>query len=81
MIGPDGICKSEASPLDNIFLVEDEVLAQRMRAFIAKLGDTRGRTALDRWTLLNELGGLGEWQLPGWFKSLAITRLKDLTGS
>jgi hypothetical protein len=79
LVGPNGTCNADASPSDNIFLAEHEALAQRMRAFAAKLDDTRGRTALDRWTLLSELGALAEWQLSGWFKALATRRLKDLT--
>ncbi|WP_254027056.1 hypothetical protein, partial [Mesorhizobium ventifaucium] len=53
----------EASPSENLLIVETNVLAERMRALAAKIDDTRGRTAIDRWGLLNELGGLAEWQV------------------
>lgn len=77
LVGPNGTCKVEASPSDDIFLVETAILSQQMRSLAAKLEDTRGRIALDRWTLLNELGSLPEWQLSGWFKSLAVKPLKN----
>ncbi|RVO40422.1 helicase [Sinorhizobium meliloti] len=78
IVGPPGICKSEASPSDDIFLVETTALAARMTEFAAKVDDTRGRTAIERWTLLNEIGELSEWQPSGWFRSLAKTPLKSL---
>jgi hypothetical protein len=78
ILGPGGICKSEASPSDDIFLVEPTALAARMREFSAKIEDTRGRTVMERWGLLKELGGLAEWQLDGWHKVLAKVRLKSL---
>lgn len=78
LVGPPGICKSEASPSDDIYLVETSALVERMRSFISKIDDTRGRTAIDRWTLLNELGGLAEWQPTGFFGALATKTLKSL---
>ncbi|MGX1101589.1 hypothetical protein [Amorphus sp. MBR-141] len=78
LIGPPGICKSEASPSDEIFLVETKALVERMQMFVAKIDDTRGRTAIDRWTLLNELGSLGEWQPNGFFRALAQKTLRSL---
>ena len=78
IVGPPGICKSEASPSDDIFLVESTALAARMTEFAAKIDDTRGRTVIERWTVLNEIGELTEWQPSGWFRSLAKTQLKSL---
>ncbi|TAV87886.1 hypothetical protein [Rhizobium leguminosarum] len=78
IVGPPGVCKGEASPSDNIYLCETQALAARMREFAAKVDDTRGRTAIERWTILNEIGGLSEWQASGWFRALAKTRLKSL---
>ena len=78
IVGPAGICKSEASPSDNLFLTEPAALAGRMREFAAKIDDTRAKTAMERWALIKELGGLAEWQLAGWFKILAKTPLKSL---
>lgn len=78
LVGPSGICKSEASPSEDIYLVETKSLADRMRAFAAKIDDTRGRTAIDRWTLLNELGGLAEWQPAGYFDALAQRTLRSV---
>jgi hypothetical protein len=72
------VCKSEASPSDDIFLVETNALAARMMEFAAKIDDTRGRTVMERWTILNEIGTLSEWQPAGWFRSLAKTSLKSL---
>lgn len=78
LVGPPGVCKSEASPSENIFLVETQVLAARMLEFAAKVEDTKGRIAIERWTILNEIGGLSEWQASGWFRALAKTPLRSL---
>jgi hypothetical protein len=78
LVGPSGVCKSEASPSEDIFLVETRSLVARMQTFAAKIDDTRGRTAIDRWTLLNELGGLAEWQPNGFFGALAQKTLKSV---
>jgi len=78
IIGPAGVCKSEASPSDEIFLVETSVLAAKMRALATKIDDVRGRTTVERYALLEELGGLPEWQLEGFFAILAQTPLRSL---
>lgn len=78
LVGPPGVCKSEASPSEEIFLVETDALVACMRTFAAKIDDTRGRTAIDRWTLLNELGGLAEWQPIGFFGALAQKTLRSM---
>jgi hypothetical protein len=78
IIGPAGVCKAEASPSEKIFVVDPPTLAARMTEFAAKVADTRGRTVMERWGLLHELGNLFEWQTVGWFKFLARMRLKDL---
>jgi tetratricopeptide (TPR) repeat protein len=78
IVGPDGICKAEASPSAELFLVRTSILAETLRALVAKIDDSRGGTAMDRWTLLNELGALAEWQLPGLFARLARTPLRSL---
>ncbi len=78
LVGPSGVCRSEASPSENIFLVETTSLADRMRTLAAKIDDTRGRIAIDRWTLLNELGGLAEWQPIGFFGALAQKTLRSV---
>ncbi len=78
LVGPPGLCRPEASPSDNIFLVETEFLVDRLRELAVKIEDTRGRTAFERWGLLEELGRLAEWQLAGFFKALAQTPLRSL---
>lgn len=78
LVGPPGICKEEASPSEEIYLVEITTLADRMRNLAAKIDDTRGRTVMERWGLLNEIGGFAEWQVPGWFGALATTQLRGL---
>lgn len=78
IVGPKGTCRVEANPSDEIYLVETAALAARMREFAAKIDDTRGKTVLERYTLLKELGGLAEWLVDGWFKVLSINKLKDL---
>ena len=49
-----------------------------MTEFAAKIDDTRGWILIERWTILNEIGELSEWQPSGWFRSLAKTPLKSL---
>jgi hypothetical protein len=78
IVGPAGACSKEASPSDTIYLVETAALQKRMEELTAKIDDTRGRTILERWTALKELGGFPEWQLEGWFKVLAATPFKTL---
>jgi hypothetical protein len=78
IVGPAGLCKEEASPSDDVFVVETCTLANRMTEFAAKVADTRGHTIIERWGLLHEIGNLFEWQTAGWFKFLGQTRLKDL---
>ncbi|MGG6892254.1 DEAD/DEAH box helicase family protein [Rhizobium sp. BR 315] len=78
VVGPAGICKPEASPSDALFLVETGALAVKMRELTAKIDDTRGKIAIERWALLKEIGSLAEWQLKGWFKVLATVPLKSL---
>lgn len=78
IIGPSGICKSEANPADNLYHVEAQPLAARMNELAAKIDDTRGKTAIERWTALGVLGELPEWQVTGWFKSLARVPLKEM---
>lgn len=78
IVGPPGVCKSEASPSDDIYLVETAALVARMTAFAAKIDDTRSRTMIERWTILNEIGTLSEWQPAGWFRSLAKTPLRSV---
>lgn len=78
LVGPAGVCKAEANPSENIFLVETGTLSARMRELSAKIDDTRGKTALERHALLKEVGALAEWLLPGWFRTLAKTPLRSL---
>lgn len=69
---------SDASPPDELYLVETAVLVNLMRALAAKIDDTRGRTAVERWALLDEIGYFAEWQITGWYGTLAQTRFRDL---
>lgn len=78
IVGPSGVCKDEANPSDNIYLVETGALSARMRELSAKIDDTRGKIVLERHALLKEVGGLAEWLLSGWFRTLAKTPLKNL---
>lgn len=78
IVGPPGVCKSEASPADDLFLVETGVLASRMRSLATKVDDVRGRIIIERYALLEEIGALPEWQLNGFFTVLAQTSLRSL---
>lgn len=78
LIGPPGVCKPEASPSDSIYLVATNDLVEYLLVLAAKIDDTRGRSDIERWHLLSELGTSNEWQLAGLFKILAKTRLASL---
>lgn len=78
IVGPAGVCKNEASPSDAIYLVETNVLADTILSLAAKIDDARGRTNIDRWAILSEIGLKEDWQISGLFKVLATTPLKSL---
>jgi len=79
VVGPIGTCGKEASPSPDICFVQTDFLFERLSLLAAKIEDCRGRTALERWTALNELGGLPEWQLDGWRQTLATIPIGSLT--
>ncbi|TIS90604.1 DEAD/DEAH box helicase family protein [Mesorhizobium sp.] len=78
MMGPDGTCKANANPSDRIFHLTMERFHASVAQYLAQIEDVRGRTALERWTILNEMGQLPEWQLKGWFNRLRDRLLRDL---
>lgn len=78
IVGPAGICRSDASPSDLVFLVETSELSDRLNNFAAKVSDTLGRTSMERWALLGELGSSPEWQIPGWFAALATRSMQSI---
>ncbi|MBP6580209.1 MAG: hypothetical protein KA199_01615, partial [Sphingorhabdus sp.] len=78
LVGPPGVCKAEASPSEEIFLVETDALTTKMWGLVTKIDDVRGRTNVERYALLEEIGALEEWQLPGVFTTLAQTKLRSL---
>jgi hypothetical protein len=78
IVGPDGTCKANASPSDDMFLLTPERFSQIVAQFVAKVDDVRGRIALERWTVFNEMGQLPEWQLLGLFNRFKDRTLKDI---
>jgi hypothetical protein len=78
LLGPDGICKANASPNDRMFHCSMDRFRNSLNQFLARIEDVRGRIALERWTIFNEMGQLAEWQLPGWFGRLKDQRLRDM---
>jgi hypothetical protein len=78
ILGGAGACTSEATPSNEIFLADPNQFADRTAELVAKIEDTRGRTAIERWADLNDLGGQEEWQLKGWWRWLARQQLKAL---
>lgn len=78
VVGEVGVRTTVASPSDQMYLITPNALAARLADFTAKIRDTQGRTNLERWTALRDLGGLSEWQLPGWWGALASAPMKKL---
>ncbi|WP_434725358.1 DEAD/DEAH box helicase family protein [Mesorhizobium sp. RIZ17] len=78
VLGPDGTCKANANPSDDLYLLTVKRFRDSLGQFLGRLEDVRGRTALERWTLINEMGQLPEWQLNGWFNLLRDRRLRDI---
>jgi len=78
IVGGEGACTANASPSDDLFLSDPKVITSKIRTFCSRVDDLRGRTDIERWTLLSELGQLSEWQLQGWFLAFKGKRLKDL---
>ncbi|MDK4703716.1 DEAD/DEAH box helicase family protein [Rhizobium sp. CNPSo 4062] len=78
IVGPPGKCHEQANPSDELYLCEIDNLVGKIEGFIAKLDDFRGRTTAERTQIIADFGSLKEWQLDGWFSSLATARLKEL---
>jgi hypothetical protein len=78
VIGPAGTCSTNASPGDRVFLLTPQRFEELIRSFAAKVDDVRGAVALERWTAVNEIGQLTEWQLTGWFTRFAEQLLEQL---
>jgi hypothetical protein len=76
IVGPDGTCAGNASPSGELWLTTPTKLKACVSRFCATIDDVRGRTALECWTGLNEIGQLPEWQLQGIF---AQVRQKQFT--
>ncbi|SCX31418.1 hypothetical protein DSM25559_3705 [Agrobacterium rosae] len=76
IVGPPGVRKSEASPSDE-YLPRGNLAARRTE-FAAKIYDTRGRTVMERWTILKQTGTPPNGRRRNGFRSLAKTPLKGL---
>jgi tetratricopeptide (TPR) repeat protein len=61
IVGPSGICRKEASPSVDLFLVEISTLTSRLKKLSARIDDNRGNTAMERWGELSEISDLFEW--------------------
>lgn len=78
IVGPEGVCKDEANPSDEMFFAETASVASLLDELAAKIADTRGRTSLERWGTLKEIGELVEWQIEGWVQKLSSKLIKSM---
>lgn len=78
IIGPIGTVSGNASPGDDLFLATPEEFCQFSSNFVARIDDLVGRTQLERWHMVNELGTLPEFQIEGLSISMTQRSLKSL---
>lgn len=78
LFGPDGTRTKNASAGERVFFLTESELRSRVNLFLSRLEDSVGRVDLDRWAMLNEVGGSPEWQLTGWFSALNGKRFDSL---
>ena len=78
VLGPLGVVSSNASPGDNLFLLSPDEFCGVCEGFVARVDDLVGRTQLERWHMLKELGKLPEYQIGGLSAAFSRRMLKSL---
>ena len=79
VVGPTGQVSDNASPGDHLFLLTPEELCQIANNFLARIDDLVGRTQLESWHMVQELGKLPEFQISGLSKACTHRKLESLT--
>lgn len=65
IVGPIGELSGNASPGERLFLQTVEEFCQTAGNFLARIEDLVGRTQLESWHMVKELGNLAEFQIDG----------------
>lgn len=78
IVGRTGQLSNNASPGDHLFLLTPEELCQIARNFVARIDDLVGRTKLETWHMVQELGKLPEFQISGLSSACTHRTLKSL---
>lgn len=78
VLGPLGVVSGSASPGDHLFLTSPDEFCEICNGFVARIDDLVGRTQLERWHMLKELGMLPEYQIGGLSSAFSRRLLKSL---
>lgn len=78
IVGPTGVLSGNASPGDHLFLLTTDELCQIVNNFLARIDDLVGRTQLESWHMVRELGELPEFQIGGLSQSCTHRELQSL---
>ncbi|WP_282169101.1 hypothetical protein [Ruegeria atlantica] len=78
VLGPLGVVSGNASPGDHLFLTSTDEFCEVCKGFVARIDDLVGRTQLERWHMLKELGLLPEYQISGLSAAFSRRTLKSL---
>lgn len=78
VVGPLGVVSGNASPGDHLFLATPDEVREVCNSFAARIDDLVGRTQLERWHMLKELGLLPEYQIGGLSTAFSRRLLKSL---
>ncbi|WP_109464512.1 DEAD/DEAH box helicase family protein [Albibacillus kandeliae] len=78
VMGPLGVVSNNASPGDQLFLITPDEFGAVCGGFVARIDDLVGRTQLERWHMLKELGLLPEYQIAGLSAAFSNRLLKSL---
>ncbi|NVK54399.1 MAG: DEAD/DEAH box helicase family protein [Alteromonadaceae bacterium] len=78
VLGPLGVVSNNASPGDHLFLTSPSEFGEVCNGFVARIDDLIGRTQLERWHMLKELGLLPEYQIDGLSTAFSRRPLKSL---
>lgn len=78
VLGPLGVVSGNASPGDHLFLTSPDEFCEVCNGFVARIDDLVGRTQLERWHMLKELGMLPEYQIDGLSAAFSRRLLKSL---
>ncbi len=78
VVGPKGVVTANSSPGGNLYHITSKEMGMVLERFLARIEDLVGKTSLERWHMITELGNLPEYQIFGWSTVLTPRLLKDL---